>query len=436
MGPVTTIPELRAALRSFPDVLLDVDDRRVLDDTLTSLEALEGIDVIPTVVAVVGSSGSGKSALVNAVIGHQVTDSGVVRPTTVRPVMVGGAGPVSLAVESEYVHVPHAPAGVVLIDTPPWEHDQDAVRATLDVADLVVVVITPSRYADVSVDELLATIPSGRRAAIILNRVSVPTEQRHELMASVEAAFGADVVVVEEGGPLEDVASALFDDLTIDTGGYERAAVFRSATASGVRHLARAVTAASRDIGAVSGAVEAVAPARFASATLTVFDEWPPTRADLVAGVSRSIHDVDAEIVDRAGTTLAPRIQSEMGRWDGDGELAIELDAWRSETVTAFRAAARIRWRRAAAIDQLERFAWRRAINPEAPIPARMRRIMGGRLGPTTTACHTSLVDVLSSARDRRVAAWRDDIDRVASFQPGELLALADGFASPGPLDG
>ena len=57
--------------------------------------------------------------------------------------MAGGSGPVSVSVESEYVHVPGAPPGLLLVDTPPWEHDERAVRAAVTVADLVVLVLQP-----------------------------------------------------------------------------------------------------------------------------------------------------------------------------------------------------------------------------------------------------------------------------------------------------
>jgi len=82
---MTTISELREALESVPSALLDEDDRRVRTETLVSLDALERFDVVPTVIAFVGSSGSGKSSLVNAALGAQISPSGPIRPTTKRP---------------------------------------------------------------------------------------------------------------------------------------------------------------------------------------------------------------------------------------------------------------------------------------------------------------------------------------------------------------
>ena len=60
---MATIDELRTALGAVPMVLLDTEDQRVIGDALTTLDALEAIDVVPTTLAVVGSSGSGKSTI-------------------------------------------------------------------------------------------------------------------------------------------------------------------------------------------------------------------------------------------------------------------------------------------------------------------------------------------------------------------------------------
>jgi energy-coupling factor transporter ATP-binding protein EcfA2 len=436
MGDVTTIPELRAGLRSFPDVLLDVDDRRVLDDALTSLDALERIDVVPAVIAIVGSSGSGKSSIVNAIIGSDVAETGVTRPTTERPLMVGGSGPVSLSVESEYLHVPSAPPGLVIIDAPPWEHDENAVRSVLAVADLVVIAITPSRYADASVARLIGAVPDDRRAATVLNRVAATGAERETLLTSVAERFGTGVMVVDEGTSVDAAVVSLLDDLSIDTMEYQRAAIFRAAAASGARHLAGAATATARDIGAIEHALDSVDAADFSAVTFTVFDSWSPTRSDLVASVARRIHDVDAEVVAGAGTTLAARIQAEMGRWDGEESLGTELDEWRAAVAGAFASRARIRWRRRTAIEQIERYAWRVAINADVLVPNRMRRAMGGRLDAVVAEARESLSTLLASTVDRRILRWSRRIEELAAYRPGELQSLANGFSHPGVADG
>jgi energy-coupling factor transporter ATP-binding protein EcfA2 len=426
---VTTIGELRTLLLEVPDVLIDVDDTRVLTDAITSLDALEGIDVVPSVIAFVGSSGSGKSALVNAVLGVDVAETGVLRPTTLRPLMVGGSGPVSLSAESEYLHLPDARPGILVIDTPAWEHDPEAVRSVVAAADLVVVVVTPSRYADASVAELIDAIPSGQPSAVVVNRVVASGEERDALLASVTAAHGSEVVVIDEGGSVDSAAVALLDGMAVDTLGYERAAVFRSAAASGARHIAGALTAAAIDIGSVSAAIDTFEDADFSSTIFTVFDAWPPTRADLARTVARRVHDTDALVMDRAANPLARRLHAFMGRWEGEGDLSVDLDAWRTATVDRFADASTIRWRRRAAIDQIDRFSWRVAINTDSPLPPRMTRMLGNRLQPTVDDARGELLSVMARPVDRRLAVWAGHLDRLSAYAPGELLAAADGFA-------
>lgn len=426
---MTTIGELRTLLLDVPDVLLDVDDARVLADAITSLDALEGIDVVPSVIAFVGSSGSGKSTLVNAVLGVDASEVGVLRPTTLRPLMVGGFGPVSLSAGSEYVHIPNARPGILVIDTPAWEHEPEAVRSVLEVADLVVVVVTQARYADASVAELIQAIPTNQRSVVVVNRVVAAGDEREALLTSIASVLGPEVVVIDEGGRVDNAGAALVDGMAVDTLGYERAAVFRSAAASGARHIAGALTAAAVDIGSVSAAVSTIDEADFGSTVFTVFDAWPPTRADLARTVARRVHDTDALIIDRAANPLARRLFARIGRWEGEGEVSVDLDAWRTSTVERFVGASSIRWRRRAAIDQIDRFSWRIAINGDSPLPPRMTRMLGDRLLPTVEDTRRDLVAAMAKPVDRRVAVWAGHLDRLAAYAPGELLAAVDGFA-------
>ena len=82
--------------------------------------------------------------------------------------------------------------GLVLIDTPPYEVDPDAVRHALDRTDLAVVVVTPDRYADAIVRDL--TIELERRGVptvVALNRV--PDDP------AVAAAITVDAIGALEG---------------------------------------------------------------------------------------------------------------------------------------------------------------------------------------------------------------------------------------------
>ncbi|MEA2057490.1 MAG: GTPase, partial [Actinomycetota bacterium] len=88
------------------------------------------------VVALVGSSGVGKSYLVNAWARSDVAPSGVLRPTTSEPLVVGAGADHRLRGFPKATLDSAATSGVVLVDTPPWEHDHEAVDAVLDVSDV------------------------------------------------------------------------------------------------------------------------------------------------------------------------------------------------------------------------------------------------------------------------------------------------------------
>ncbi|WP_407342079.1 GTPase [Pengzhenrongella phosphoraccumulans] len=119
-----------------------------------------------TVVALAGSTGSGKSSILNAVAGQQVAVTGVRRPTTGLPAAAvwGGEGAAGLldwlGVDARrYLDGPAtaAAAGLVLLDLP--DHDSVVVEhrlraeRLLERVDLFVWVADPQKYADAALHE-------------------------------------------------------------------------------------------------------------------------------------------------------------------------------------------------------------------------------------------------------------------------------------------
>jgi energy-coupling factor transporter ATP-binding protein EcfA2 len=431
---MTTIAELREALDAVPFALLDKDDRRVMTETITSLDALDRFDVVPTVVTFVGSSGSGKSSLVNAAMGSDVAPSGPVRPTTDKVLMIGSTGPVSLSAQSEYLHVPSIRPGLLVIDTPPWEHDPSGVRSAVQVADLVVVVVTPSRYADASVSELVESIPTKRPAAVVLNRVDVSEADRPVLLSSVGERFNVDLIIIDEHEPMEPAAAELVNRLNIDSIEYQRSAVLRSAAASGSRYLAKRLTEEAPRLADLERAVERAPVVPPNPSVFAVYDEWGPTREGLVDHVTQTVSELDDRITSASGD-LGERVHNGLG--DPDlSELESRFDAWRETLILDFITHASVRWRQKSAYDQIESFSWRLSINSNVQVPTRMRRVMGDRLDGCASEANADLVGVFNGALSTRLAEWKDAVDTLGSYTPGVLLGASEAFGPARNTDG
>ncbi len=186
---------------------------RQLDDHV--LPRLENLDA-PALVVVGGSTGSGKSTLVNSLIGAEVTRSGVLRPTTTTPVLVHHPDAAAwfesgrvLAGHSQLQFVASTilPAAVALLDAPDFDSISDSNREAaaqlLDAADMWVFVTTAARYADaVPWSFLQQAQRRGTTLVVVLNRVPGQsrvevTEHLTEMLASNGLA-GTQIFTVDE----------------------------------------------------------------------------------------------------------------------------------------------------------------------------------------------------------------------------------------------
>ena len=190
------LPDVATAQRARSELLRQLDDYVI--PRLSSLDA-------PLLAVVGGSTGAGKSTLVNSLVGRVVSNPGVLRPTTRSPVLVhhpsderwftddrvlpelarvtGGASAAGGS-SVQLVASDTLPAGLAILDAPDIDsvvaHNRDLARQLLSAADLWLFVTTAARYADaVPWDLLHQASERGTSVAVILDRV--PPEAVEEI---------------------------------------------------------------------------------------------------------------------------------------------------------------------------------------------------------------------------------------------------------------
>lgn len=182
----------------------------------------------PVTVVLLGSTGVGKSSLFNAIAGVQLSESGLIRPTTRRPVAlvhprdarsVGYGGPLPEFSAGDQVDVrvdPGISPGVMVVDAPDFDSVERSNREVavelLEFADLVVFVTTVTRYADqVPWDILARARERGVPLLAVINRMPTDASEAAVVMTDYQGllekgqldilgAFGnLEVVSVPEG---------------------------------------------------------------------------------------------------------------------------------------------------------------------------------------------------------------------------------------------
>lgn len=147
----------------------------------------------PAIVVVAGSTGAGKSTVVNALLGEQLTASGVLRPTTKVPHVfhhpLDAEVLTSIAKDAKVVATEAVPRGLALIDSPDLDsvrgENRDIAEQLLEAADLWIFVTTAARYGDaVPWEALRRGAERGASIAMVLNRVTVDVaaQVRRELV--------------------------------------------------------------------------------------------------------------------------------------------------------------------------------------------------------------------------------------------------------------
>ena len=314
-----------------------------LDDYI--VPRLSSLDA-PALAVIGGSTGAGKSTLVNSIIGADVTRSGVLRPTTTSPVLVhhpdvaaafvgdrvlGGlarvsGGAASGAAELEVVSSTTLSAGLAILDAPDIDsvvsQNRRLAGQLLEAADLWVFVTTAARYGDAVPWRFLRDAAArGVVLALVINRIppgaSAEVTAHFSEMLSAEGLTDAPLFAFEEQA-LDDgrLPSAKVGELR---SWLERVASDREVRAEVVRRtLTGALAALSDRADEVAEALadqERISEGLIASATAP-FDHARSQLADEVRDGTVMRGEVMARWADLVGTgELLRQLQSTLGRW-------------------------------------------------------------------------------------------------------------------------
>lgn len=193
------------------------------------LPRLANVDA-PLLAVLGGSTGSGKSTLTNSLVGVEVSEAGVLRPTTRSPVLVHhpddrawfagdgvlpdlprqtgerGSGRALHLVATDRI-----PAGLGILDSPDIDSvevaNHELAAKLLGAADLWVFVTTAARYADAVPWAYLARARErGAAIGVVVNRIPVGADNLATVLADVRRMLGeqgladARLFGIEEGG--------------------------------------------------------------------------------------------------------------------------------------------------------------------------------------------------------------------------------------------
>ena len=178
----------------------------------------------PVLVALVGSTGAGKSTLVNSIVGAHVSATGVRRPTTNSPVLACHPDEIDWFAENNFLPtLPRVrqeglarpgrdgllvlaasegmPRGIALLDTPDIDsvvqaHHEFALQF-LDASDLWLFMTSASRYADGPVWEILQHARDRKASlGVVLSRI--PQAYRTELVDHFNAMLDANGIAAAD----------------------------------------------------------------------------------------------------------------------------------------------------------------------------------------------------------------------------------------------
>ncbi len=325
---------------------------RQLDDYV--LPRLATIDA-PMLAVVGGSTGAGKSTLVNSLLGRRVTAPGVIRPTTRAPVLVHhsndarwftderilpglarSTGSSADARSLQLVVDDSMPSGLAILDAPDIDsvvaENRELAAQLLAAADLWLFVTSAARYADaVPWDFLASAADRSAAVAVVLDRVPP------RAMAEVPAHLGQ---LMSERG-LADSPLFAVPETSVDADGLLPAAAVqpvRSWLATLAADQASRAAVVHRTLDGAIGALAANAP-RLAAAVDAQVGALSQLRAEADHSYAEAVRTVQVQTAD--GTLLRGEVLARWHEFVGTGEFFRALEqkvSWlRDRLVSTFR---------------------------------------------------------------------------------------------------
>jgi hypothetical protein len=295
----------------------------------------------PLLTVVGGSTGAGKSTLVNSLVGTRVTEPGVLRPTTRSPVLVHNPDdghwfgqerilpdlertgrPTTDPGALQLVPAASVPAGLAILDAPDIDSVEERNRTLaaqlLAAADLWLFVTSAARYADqVPWGFLKQAAERSTAVAIVLDRTppeAIDTVAAH--LARMLASRG-----------LKDSPLFVVTEATVDRDG-----LLPPATVADIRGWLESLAASTEARSAVvkqtlEGAIRTIS--RRAYLVADGLDEQVAATGALRADVDRAYDDAVATIHEASadGTLLRGEVLARWQEFVGTGELLRSLES-------------------------------------------------------------------------------------------------------------
>ena len=343
----SALTELRAAVApvNLPLPLPGAEEqRRVVQEITRQLDdyvmpRLATIDA-PLLAVVGGSTGAGKSTLVNSLVGRQVSAPGVIRPTTRAPVLVHhstdarwfaddrilpglarSSGATKDSRSLQLVVVDSIPPGLALLDAPDIDsvvvENRQLAAQLLAAADLWLFVTSAARYADaVPWTFLRAAADRSAAVAVVLDRVPP------RAMTEVPPHLGQ---LMSERG-LEDSPLFAVPETTVDADGLLPASAIqpiRAWLASLAADQASRAKVVHQTLDGAIGALAAKAPnlARAVEEQLEVIEQL---RAEADHSYAEAVRTVQVQTAD--GTLLRGEVLARWHEFVGTGEFFRALE--------------------------------------------------------------------------------------------------------------